>query len=89
MEERKKSFLTLNKTLVMYALIPMTTALIALGLAASIIMTQRIEENIKEELHVAAKSLQEYYVYDLINENDLVDGFWLGVRALMGRPSLL
>ncbi len=75
MKERKKSHLTLNKTLVMYALIPMTTSLIVLGIASSIIMTGRIEENIKEELNVAAKSLQEYYAYDLINGIDLVDGF--------------
>ncbi|MBR5116940.1 MAG: cache domain-containing protein [Lachnospiraceae bacterium] len=75
MEERKQGFLTLNKTLVMFALIPLTVSLVILGLAASVIMTQRIEENIKEELHVAAKSLQEYYAYDLINGIDLVDGF--------------
>ncbi len=73
--KEKKKWLTLNKTLVMFALIPMTVSLVILAVAASIIMTARIEENIKEELDVAARSLQEYYVYDLINGIDLVDDF--------------
>ena len=73
--KEKKNWLTLNKTLVMFALIPMTVSLIVLSIAASVIMTANIEENIKEELNVAAKSLQEYYAYDLINGIDLVDGF--------------
>ena len=72
---KKSKGLTMNKTLLLFALIPLTTALIILSIVSGIIMTKNVEENIKEELLVSAKSLQEYYQYDLINGIDLVDGF--------------
>ncbi len=65
----------MRTALMLYALIPMITALIAVSVIAASKMTKNIEENIKEELQVASKSLREYYEYDIINGNDLVDGF--------------
>ncbi len=61
--------------LVLFTLIPLTTSLIAFSILAGFKLTSSVEENIKEELEMAASSLKEYYEYDLINDNDLVDGF--------------
>ena len=38
-------------------------------------MIRSLKQNTKEELIVAAKALKEYYEYDILNNNDLVDGF--------------
>ncbi len=61
--------------LMLFALIPLVTTFILLGIISAITMTNNIEDSIKEELHVASRSLQEYYQYDLINGTNLVDGF--------------
>lgn len=73
MKNKKK--LTMRAALIMCVLIPVTIALIAIGVLASVKLTKSVEENIKEELKVASTSLREYYEYDLINGIDLVDGF--------------
>ncbi|MCR5684344.1 MAG: cache domain-containing protein [Lachnospiraceae bacterium] len=75
-ENRKKgSRLTLKRTLVMYALIPLSVGLIILGTIAAVILTQSIEANIREELVIASSGLMEYYTFDLETETNLVDGF--------------
>ena len=71
--ETKK--LKMRTALIMYALIPMVTALLVVAILAGKKMVTSLETNIKEELRVASKSLREYYEYDLINDVDLVDGF--------------
>ncbi len=38
-------------------------------------MIRNLKQSTKEELIVAAKALKEYYEYDILNDNDLVDGF--------------
>lgn len=73
MKETKK--ISIRLMIILCALIPLTTALLALSIVAGKILTDSIEENTKEELEVAASSLREYYEYDLINGIDLVDGF--------------
>ena len=70
-----KKKLTMRSMLMLFALIPLVTTFIILGIISAITMTNNIEDSIKEELHVASRSLQEYYQYDLINGTNLVDGF--------------
>ncbi|MCR5338793.1 MAG: methyl-accepting chemotaxis protein [Lachnospiraceae bacterium] len=70
-----KKKLTMRSMLMLSALIPLVTTFILLGIISAITMTNNIEDSIKEELHVASRSLQEYYQYDLINGTNLVDGF--------------
>ena len=72
---KKKSKLNLAKTLVMFALIPLGVGLLTLGIISTNTMKNNLENNTKEELMVAAQGLREYYEYDLINNNDLEDGF--------------
>ena len=72
MNQKKISIRTM---LLFFALIPLITVVLILFFATSSIMTRNLEENTKEELMVASKSLQEYFEYDLINGIDLVDGF--------------
>ena len=70
-----KKKLSMRSMLMLFALIPLVVAIIVLGIISGMIMTRHVEDNIREELMVAAKSLREYYEYDLINDNDLEDGF--------------
>ncbi|MBR4343759.1 MAG: cache domain-containing protein [Lachnospiraceae bacterium] len=71
----KKSILNLKRMMIMFAIIPLVLGLLILGTVISIVSTNNLEDNIQQELRLAAKGLREYYEYDLINDNDLVDGF--------------
>lgn len=70
-----KKKLSIKAMLLMFALIPLVSVVVLLFFITSGIMVSNLEENTKEELMVATKALREYYEYDLINDNDLVDGF--------------
>lgn len=72
---KTKKGLGIRNLLILFALIPLITAVVILAGASYKIMVDNLEDNTKEELRLAAKTLQEYYVYDLINGVDLVDGF--------------
>lgn len=61
--------------LVLFVVIPMTLSILILALESTRIAKKNFETNIREELKLASYSLREYYMYDLINNNDLVDGF--------------
>ncbi len=61
--------------LILFAMVPMVTVAVVLAIVSSRIMISNLEENTKEELLVATQGLREYYEYDLINDNDLEDGF--------------
>ncbi len=63
--------LNMKKTLIMFALIPLSIGLIVFGIIAARILVQNVEETIKEELQIATGGLKQWYEYDLINENDL------------------
>ncbi len=63
--------LNMKKTLIMFALIPLTVGLIAFGIIAAQILGQNIEETIKEELQIASGGLKQWYEYDLNNSNDI------------------
>ena len=59
----------------MLALAPLILAVIIIAAAASSVIVNNLKQSTKEELIVAAKALREYYEYDILNNNDLVDGF--------------
>ena len=61
--------------LMLSALVPLTLTVVMLFFVTTWIMISDLENDMREELHVAAQGLREYYEYDLINNNDLVDGF--------------
>lgn len=61
--------------LLMSALVPLIVVVIIYFVVTSWIMISDLEGDKKEELRVAALGLREYYEYDLVNDNDLVDGF--------------
>ena len=67
--------ISLNTMLIMLALVPLILAVVIISVATSGIMIRNLKQNTKEELIVAAKALKEYYEYDILNDNDLVDGF--------------
>ncbi|MCR4690661.1 MAG: methyl-accepting chemotaxis protein [Lachnospiraceae bacterium] len=73
MSDKKR--LTMGSMLMMFSMIPLVATVLILGIVCSQVMKKNIEANIREELQVAAKSLREYYEYDLINDMNLVDGF--------------
>ena len=71
----KRYILNFKKLFIMFALIPLIVGIIVLSLISISSSANSIEDNIKEELRLAAKGLREYYEYDLVNDNDLEDGF--------------
>ena len=70
----KKKF-KLKSILIMLALIPLITAVVVIALASYRIMMTSLKDSTREQLIVASKALREYYEYDIVNNNDLVDGF--------------
>lgn len=72
---KKKRYLSFKVMLIMLALIPLSMAVVIIAVATSSIMVNSLKQNTKEELIVASKALKEYYEYDILNDNDLVDGF--------------
>lgn len=71
----RKSRLTLKNTLALFALVPLTVGMIILAVFSVFEMTSNLKETTFEELNLAAQGLKSYYEYDLINDNDLEDGF--------------
>lgn len=75
MQREKKSFLSLSKLILMFSLIPPFIAGVVMVIATYSISSSRLEDLTKEQLRGAAQALRAYYEYDIINDNDLVDGF--------------
>ncbi len=73
--EKQKKKINVKLMLILFALVPLASAVIIFAIVSSQITVRNLEDNTKEELQVASKALREYYEYDLINGNDLVDGF--------------
>ena len=71
----KKGTLGFKAVLILLLVIPMTTVLLILGFVSRMVATSSLEKNIREELRVAAYSLREYYIFDLINGINLDNGF--------------
>lgn len=74
-QAKRVSGLTIKKTYILFALVPLSIGLIILGIVSAVILTRNIEGNIREELEIASVGLKEYYTYDLESETNLVDGF--------------
>jgi len=70
-----KKGIKIKGMLLLFVIIPLTLSIIILGFSCARIAKNSIEKNIKEELRLASISLREYYIYDLVNDNDLKDGF--------------
>ncbi len=73
--QAKRKLLNLNMVLILFALIPLITGSIVFTIIASRIMVKNLETSTKEELVTVCTGLQEYFEYDLVNDNDLTDGF--------------
>ena len=67
--------ISLKSILIMLSLIPLVIAVIIIASATSRIVVSSLKQSTKEQLIVAARALKEYYEYDIVNNNDLVDGF--------------
>ena len=48
----------------MFALIPLSVGIVILGIVSATILTNSIEDNIREELVIASSGLKEYYTYN-------------------------
>ena len=71
----KKGKLSFKLVLMLFVIIPVTVCIFVLGILSSKIAKANLEKNIREELMVSAYALREYYIYDLIHQIDLDDGF--------------
>ena len=67
--------MNIKQMLVMFAVIPLVIGLLVVTMFTVEYSVNTFKDDIRSELKLAAKSLKEYYEYDLINDNDLVDGF--------------
>ena len=67
--------LSLKSMLIILSLVPLVLAVLIISAVTSRVLVNSLKENTKEELRVAAKALREYYEYDIVNNNNLVDGF--------------
>lgn len=67
--------LSIKSVLIMLSLIPLITAVCIIAVITSRIFVNNLKETTREQLIIAAKALREYYEYDIVNDNDLVDGF--------------
>jgi methyl-accepting chemotaxis protein len=70
-----KGGLKLKGMLVMFALIPLITAIIILAIVAINVTDSSMEKIVKEELKVACQGLYNYYQFDFEHPETLVDGF--------------
>ena len=73
--QKQKKGIGVRLMLILIALIPLVSSIVIFTIVSSELMVNNLEENTKEELRLATKSLREYYEYDIINDNDLEDGF--------------
>lgn len=67
--------LSIKSVLIMLSLIPLITAVCIIAVITSRIFVNNLKDTTREQLIIAAKALREYYEYDIVNDNDLVDGF--------------
>ncbi|MCR5206569.1 MAG: cache domain-containing protein [Lachnospiraceae bacterium] len=72
---KKQTLMNFKRMLILFAVIPLILGIFVISMFTVEISVKTFKEDIKSELKLAARSLREYYEYDLINDNDLVDGF--------------
>ena len=71
----KRYILNFKRLLILFAIVPLFIGNSALSIISISSSVRSTVENLKDELKLAATGLKEYYDYDLVNNNDLVDGF--------------
>ena len=74
-QRKSQGGFSLKFMLIMFALVPLVTAVLIIVFTASNIMLTNMKASVKDELVLASKALREYYEYDLVSNYDLVDGF--------------
>ena len=74
-QRKSQGGFSLKFMLIMFALVPLVTAVLIIAFTASNIMLTNMKASVKDELVLASKALREYYEYDLVSNYDLVDGF--------------
>ena len=70
-----KKSLNLKAIFTLFAIIPLSVGIIVLTIVSVSLMKTNLETTTFEELRVASQGLKNYYEYDLLNDNDLEDGF--------------
>ena len=73
MEAKKK--ISVRLMLILFALVPVFISSVILSIVVANIQIQNLEDQTKEELRLAAKTLKEYYEYDLKESIDIENGF--------------
>lgn len=73
MEAKKK--ISVRLMLILFALVPLFISSVILSVVVANIQIQNLEDQTKEELRLAAKTLKEYYEYDLKESIDIENGF--------------
>ena len=71
----KRYILNFKRLFIIFAIVPLFVGNAALSTISISSSVRSTVENIKNELRLAALGLKEYYDYDLVNGNDLADGF--------------
>ena len=66
---------TLKKMIILFAMVPLITAIVTLAVFNMLYMRSALGTQVRNTLQVAATDLYEYYIYDLRNQENLVDGW--------------
>ena len=64
---------TLKKMIILFAMVPLITAIVILAVFNMLYMRSALGTQVRNTLQVAATDLYEYYIYDLRNQENLVD----------------
>lgn len=68
---QKTKGITFRKSFLLMGLVPVLIATIFLGTFTSLEMKKNMEDTMEQRLKVAAKQLNEYFAYDVINNGDV------------------
>lgn len=71
----KKKGLSLSKVLIMFVLIPLFVSVVVTSTLAIFTAKSSLEDQTFNSLKVASMDLRAYYEYDILNDNNLVDGW--------------
>ncbi|MCR4568215.1 MAG: cache domain-containing protein [Pseudobutyrivibrio sp.] len=75
MGKTKKKGISFKQLLMLFAMVPVIVTVLILTIMVSLNAKKSLETEVKRALQVASYDLREYYQYDLINENDLENGW--------------
>ena len=74
---KEKLQFDMNKMLLLFALIPLFVAIVAMTLISCISLKNNLELQTKQTLRTAAEDLNSYYEYDLLNNIELDENGWV------------